>query len=251
MNKVSYSCTALMGTNKAGVLKPDEAGYYPLILGGLDVFNSAGAFYPLGPAKELFDSSSTLQRRIRSGNLRGEYGHPKINGMNSREFMSRVLEIREENVCCHIREVTLLDGVKDRNGRASVAIMGWVKPSGPMGNPLGESLENRHENVCFSIRSLTVDEYVRGVLTKTLKTVVTWDYVNEPGIAIANKYDAPTLEHLNELVVTPTMLAGIREQQRVCSGMGLESGSVISAAEIEETLGWRRGSISANPSTRW
>ena len=29
----SYSCTALVGSNKTGVLKPDADGYYTVVLG--------------------------------------------------------------------------------------------------------------------------------------------------------------------------------------------------------------------------
>ena len=49
--RATFSCTSLMGTNKAGVLKPDENGYYTVVLGALDVYNSAGDFYPLNRLK--------------------------------------------------------------------------------------------------------------------------------------------------------------------------------------------------------
>lgn len=252
-NTATYSCTALMGTNKVGILKPDVDGYYELVLGGLDVYNSAGAFYPLGPAKELFEASSSLQRRIKSGNLRGEYGHPKmIPGMSQRDFLARVMEIREDQVCCHFKEVTIVHNVKDKDGRSTIAVIGKVKPSGPMGEALRASLENPHENVCFSIRSLTIDEYVGGRLIKTLKNIITWDYVNEPGIAIANKYCAPTLEKLHEVVFNPTQLNAVKEHHSRLKGAGLESGIAVNASEIEEALGWHKGSFAASGiASRW
>ena len=42
LNSVKYSCTSLAGVNKVGNLKKTEDGYYPLVVGALDVFNSAG-----------------------------------------------------------------------------------------------------------------------------------------------------------------------------------------------------------------
>ena len=92
----TYQCTALMGTNKKGSLKCDADGYYNVVLGALDYYNSSGAFYAYEPAKKLFDQSSTLQRRITKGVLRGECGHPKFQpGQSKKDFMMRVLSIEE------------------------------------------------------------------------------------------------------------------------------------------------------------
>lgn len=251
-NLATYSCTALMGTNKMGIIKPDSDGYYEMVLGGLDVNNSVGAFYPLAPAKELFEASSSLQRRISNGSLKGEYGHPKkIPGMSDRDFLARIMELRESELCCHFKEVSIVPNVKDKDGRSTVAIIGKVIPSGPHGPALQKSLENRHENVCFSIRSLTLDEYVGGRLIKTLKNIITWDYVNEPGIAIANKYCAPTLENLHEVAFTPEVLNSVKEEHAKMRGLGMESGIIVSADEIEKSLGWKAGTISARTSTKW
>jgi len=38
---------------------------------------------------------------------------------------------------------------------------------------------------------------VRGRYEKAIKEVITWDYVNEPGIAAANKYSCPSLESID------------------------------------------------------
>ena len=54
---INYSCTALVGSNKSGVLKPDADGYYTVVLGALNFFNSAGHYYPLEPAEKLFADS--------------------------------------------------------------------------------------------------------------------------------------------------------------------------------------------------
>lgn len=201
MNGFSLSCTALLGTNKAGTLKCDDDGYYTVILGALDVYNTSGAFYPEASARHLFERSSSLARRIASGNLRGEYGHPrKLPGMELEDFVNRVRDIYEPNVCMHIRKVTV-DYTSFRNpqGQPIITIVGEIKPSGPMGPALKEQLENRHEDVCFSIRSMTHDTLsMTGRLTKNLKLIVTWDYVNEPGLANAHKWNAPGLESHSE-----------------------------------------------------
>lgn len=237
--RASYACTALVGTNKAGVLKPDADGYYTLVLGALDIYNSGGAFYPYATAKQLFKESSSLMRRIANGALRGEYGHPRPQpGQSMREFMSRIMDIYEPNVCCHIRKVTIdYTSVKDENGRPVIAIIGEVKPAGPRGPALKESLDNPSENVCFSIRSITQDCMQGGVVQKNLKTIVTWDYVNEPGLSVAKKWHSPALESYDEHLLVPAHLAALRNEQRQNS-ISLESNGGVSAESVMQDLGW-------------
>ena len=57
LNSVRYGCTSLLGVNKAGELKQDDNGYYEMIVGGLDVYNSAGQLYVFEEAKKLFEES--------------------------------------------------------------------------------------------------------------------------------------------------------------------------------------------------
>lgn len=236
----TYNCTALVGTNKAGLLKPDEDGYYTVVLGALNVYNSAGAFYPYESAKQIFKESSSLMRRIANGTLRGEYGHPKkLPGMSMRDFVNRILEIHEENVSHHIKEVTIdYSSVKDKDGRPVIAIIGKIKPCGPMGKYLKESLDNPNENVCFSIRSLTQDVRVGGVIHKNLRTIVSWDYVNEPGISTAMKWHSPALESIdNEVYITATCLGSVRDLQKA-AGISMENGNTVSVEEVINELGW-------------
>lgn len=251
--RATYTCTALAGTNKVGKLTPDSDGYYTMCVGGLNAFNSANNYYPLGPAKELFESSSSLMRRIANGNCKGEMGHPKpLPGQSSRDFIQRVLQIEETRVSHHFRRVWLEEqGVKDAKGRPIVAIMAEVKPSGPMGPALKESFDNPHENVCFSIRSITNDRRgTTGFLEKNLKTIVTWDVVTEPGISAAHKYNSPALESLNETIVMPEHLNAIEADYRR-QGISVENTGLN---DIRQDLGWnevRRNSHSTPASARW
>ena len=249
MNGFSLSCTALLGTNKAGTLKCDADGYYKVVLGALDVFNSAGAYYPESSARHLFQQSASLMRRIASGNLRGEYGHPrKEPGMSMDDFVNRVRDIYEPNVCMHIRKVEV-DYVSFKNdrGQPMIVILGEVRPSGPMGPALKEQFENKHEDVCFSIRSLTHDEFSYGRVNKHLKLIVTWDYVNEPGLAIAHKWNAPGLEShvdantkdltvsLTEQIILPGQLLAM-SRKRQASGASMESDAGISLESLIEVM---------------
>jgi len=133
------------------------------------------------------------------------------------------MDIQEDNVCCHFRRIWLEAGHKSPDGRPVVAIMAEVKPSGPKGPALAEALQNNAENVCFSIRSFTHDVMQNGVLNKLLRTIVTFDYVNEPGISIAKKWHAPGLESMkifNEIRVSPDLIEDVIIDKKVaCCGM--------------------------------
>lgn len=251
MSIIKFGSTALNGTNKAGTLKPDADGYYEMIVGGLNIFNSAGQYYCLEGAKDLFMESSQFQRRIKRGALKGEVSHPKQEkGMSFDDYVGRILEIRESNVCVHFSEIWLdFNKVKDNNGKAVVAIMAKLIPSGPHGPMLQKSLDNPKENVCFSIRSFTRDFYDRGVQIRELKNIVTFDFVLECGISIANKYQAPSLEGLSDNIITKQQL------QRICKdpvvmGVGTESANLVSN-EVLDSLGWSFSAGTKVAFTKW
>lgn len=254
-NSVRFSCSALIGSNKVGNLKKNERGYYPLVVGALDVYNSAGQLYVFEQAKELFKDSSQLMRRVSRGALRGEYGHPKMSpGMNADSFANRVMSIYEENTCCHHKSISLdFDNVKDASGKPVIAIISEVCPSGPMGPALERSLNNPDENVCFSIRAFTDDYRDRGITKRVLKTIVTWDYVNEPGIAVANKFDAPALESIDAtdglIISRGSIERGIAASST--SGVATES-CLLTADELWRNMGWDNNHFRDKPAfTRW
>lgn len=173
-------------------LKPDGDGYYKVILGAFNVFNSAGAFYEMTPLLEsLFKPKSPLMMRLGQGYLRSENGHPKkMPGEPQIDFIRRVMSIDENKICGHIRQIELVSMDKKESGSNDnvVRVYGWVKPEGPYATSLRDSLENPHSNTAFSIRSLSKDRMVGSTVVKDIKHISTWDFVNAPGISIANKH---------------------------------------------------------------
>ncbi len=239
-NMYSFGCTALMGTNKAGTLKPDDSGYYRMVLGAFDAFNSAEQFYPAGPALELLKDSGALMRRIANGALRGEYGHPrKLPGMSDKDFLMRLADIVEQNVSHHIRKIELIPtGMRDEQGRPVVGVIGEIKPMGPHADALERSLNNKDENVCFSIRSITVDRFEHGRYNKFLRAIYTWDYVNEPGMSVAKKWRAPGLEALQEAITDEAGMRSIARTLSRCKNKGLESAGTTVLRETMRELGF-------------
>jgi hypothetical protein len=201
MATFAYQPTILQGTTKKGKLRCDPDGYYDMIVGGFDTYNSAGAYYTFNSAKSHFDSSHHFQRRIAGKKLFGEAGHPKpIPGMSKQDWMIRVLTIDEKSVSHHIKELHIDDSLfRNKDGGRIVTVFARLKPAGPFAESLGLSLDDNDQDTAFSIRSITMDRInpVNGVLTKEMQEIVTYDWVIEPGIEQATKYHNPALEQLD------------------------------------------------------
>lgn len=241
MNTLRFACTSLIGRNKAGLLPVDENGYREMIVGGLNVFNAANQYYPLEGVQELFDPAGSLMRRIKRGVLRAEYGHPKQDRMTNNQFINRVLNIDERMVCGHHAELWLDFEAKGQDGKPYIAIMSRFKAGGPYGDVLEKQLSNPKENTCFSIRSFTEDKLSgMGVMNRFIRQIITFDYVNEPGIVHAEKFRSPALEGYNveEVLLHRTDFEEARRQQeRQLATM--ESGQVtMGLEELFQTLNW-------------
>ena len=216
MGGVSFVSTALMGTNKVGDLKPDSSGYYQVVLGGFETANMHGHYYSFeDQTKRLFEESSQFMRQIKNGNLFGEYGHPKRQpGEPIMEFLRRCILVSEDRQALHIRKVEINDrDVKDKSGKAIVAVLGEIKPMGPYGQYLKEILDTPSANCCFSVRAQTDDDNMaNGKEKRSVKQIITWDYVGDPGVPTSTKYNAPKLESFYDEFVDYTVLEKLRTE---------------------------------------
>lgn len=256
LSSVRFTCTALKNSGKKGLLKKDEEGYYETVLGGLNVFNSVGEFYSATGVRQLFEDSGLLMKRIKQGRLRGEWGHPKqLPGESDNSFINRIFLINEEKVACHFKEIYLDDtSVKNDAGQPVIAIMGKFCPSGPYADSLQRSLDNPNENISFSIRAFTDDQRIRGVNNRFLKTIVTWDVVNCPGISIAEKWKSPSLESLAlDDVFERSISRGEIERSLKASklsGVAQESAS-MNIHELFASLGWEASNNGTPAFMKW
>ena len=194
-------------------IKKDDKGYYFITLGAFNAYNRSGAFYLMDGVRDLVENkSSSLNRRIRDGYLKGEAGHPNYEtGMSKVEFYERNLKIEQTRISHNIRDIVFTD-TKTPCGMPGkgniVLVQAWLKPDGPMGDALKKSLDDPEQNVAFSIRCFTKDEMVNGTVIKQVVQIVTWDWVVEPGMKMANKFDTLNLESLD---FTPISLRSLRE----------------------------------------
>lgn len=264
MARATYSATALVGTGKSGYLKAGADGYYDNVpLGALEYRNCDGDIYTLKSAKKLIEKSSEgkLRKMIEMGVLRGEYGHPKMQpGESKSAFLARACTITEKNVSHHFSDVYIDDGngIKDKNGQSIILILGRLKPNGPYGDTLAAQMENNQENVCFSIRAWTDDfEGPGGIIYKDLRDIITWDYVNRPGLEPAQKYLSPSLESFEKVTFTKehiqTALSTLKEM-----GINMESETTTNIRRVLEAYDWqieenkkKDGILLLPPSSRW
>lgn len=209
MDVVKFTETVFSAADKRGTIKPDADGYYTLVIGGLNVNNSADEYYTADGVLELFQDSSQFMRRVKNGALYSELGHPKkLPGWSVEQFYGRVVSIEETNICGHFSEIALdfEFGKKhpELNNPKLIAIIGKVKPAGAKAQALQLALENPKQNCAFSIRGLTENKYISGKTIRRLTSIITFDFVTEPGIKIADRVWSPACEQ--RVVATESMV---------------------------------------------
>lgn len=237
MSQYTIGSVALKGINKAGTLKPDADGWYDVYLGALEFPNSKGWKYAVDPLRQILQGNNILTRRLREGRLFGELGHPRmLPGMKPHEFQARLLDIYEQNESHAIKEITIDAAAKDKHGRPIIAIRGKIKPSGPYAYVTEQKIKDRDINLCFSLRAFAEDKIVDGVVTRYLRVAVTFDQVGEPGINIADKYNAPALESYEGINMTSDDVHALRVSLNQ-SGAALESSPIALALdEIQSAM---------------
>ena len=237
-NTVEYSCQVLNGTNKAGVIKQRSDGTYPMSVGALNMTNNKGEYYEYSYAKKFFDEASDLVRMAKKNVLIGEYGHPEQKpGESDASFIQRLLRLDEKSECVHHNRIYLdFDNHKDGAGRPIIGIMSDLFPSGPYGDSLQKKLEDGRQEVCFSIRCFSLPRKINGRVIKEMKHVVTFDYVNEPGIATATKYHSPTMESHSEHLFTQGTLR--EAASRVLTNVHSNEAAQVPLVRLMSSMGW-------------
>lgn len=247
---VRYSCNIIQARDKKRILRQDDNGYHEICVGGFNMYNEQGKFYPLLPAvKAMFERGGTVRRMLDKGVLRGECDHPYPEpGQSLSDYINRVCRIEATRVSHHFRDIELRPG-KDDKGRDVVLAMAHLKGSGPYGDPLEKSLANTEENVAFSIRSMADEVRNMARLEKHIRSIITWDNVNEPGKAVATKYHTPSLENFltddSELLISPEIMLAAN---RANAHLGFESDDNVT--RVMTDLGWTTIEV-ANGWMKW
>lgn len=224
---IEYASTKLKNLGKEGKITCDPDGYYEIVIGAFNVYNSAGEYYTYQGVSSLFEQNSLFQRRVKGGNLKGELGHPKrLPGQSDDSYIDRMFIVEEKSEAVHYRKISLDTDYGKKNPHLNnpnlVAVIAELRPSGPYAASLKDALENKWQNVCFSLRGFTKDCLMYGEVHRTLESIVTWDVVIEPGLSMATKWDSPSLESAEVTGVSSKSLERLIKQKSI-QGLATES----------------------------
>ena len=255
----NYECNVLVNSGKKGELVRDASGYFEFVLGAFNILNARGEFYPFtDQLKALFGPGGDFHRRVvgdpslgrAGGKLKGEFEHPTIApGQSLDSFIARWKTINTANEAVHIKSVRL-EWSKDHRGQPIVLVYGMIKGSGPHGEAVDKSFANCEENVAMSGRYICNPVMINGIRNKMVTTVITFDKVNEGGIAPADKYNTPTMETIDGGEFTLAMLEKAERSQPVA--LAGESSDDVSFTMIKAGLGWQKTEVvNLGGSTLW
>ena len=234
---IEYASTKLQNLGKEGKITCDADGYYEIVIGAFNIHNSAGEYYTYQGVSALFENNSLFQRRVRGGNLKGEMGHPKRQpGQNDESYIDRMFIVEEKSEAVHYRKIKLDTDYGKKNPHLNnpnlVAVIAELRPCGHYGPALKDALENKWQNVCFSLRGFTKDLLIRGEVHRTLESIVTWDVVVEPGLAVATKWDSPSLESADRVPVNTRSIEKLIAKKRL-DGLANENSSIMLADLVD------------------
>ena len=206
VDRISFSVDVLTVKNgrKLGRIRPDEDGYYEMPLAVLGTVTDNRTYYEVEDfVAQLTAPDSFVYRCLTDGKLYGEYGHPLILLLPDDQKLPRLMAIDEKNVSHHIKRIRTGE-VLENGGRI---LYGLVKPFGPFGNQLKDSLDDPCLNTSFSLRSIAHSRQEGNITRRRIKHLVTFDYVCAGGYGEASKRFAPAVETL-DMPITKSTLSG-------------------------------------------
>ena len=195
----SYSIEAdIVRNGKKNKLSTDENGYYTIPVMVLKKESSNNTYYDLPSFSDII-KKGTFRNRLQSGCLYGEWGHPDLSTYkDKRESFARLIRVDESKVSHHIKGLTIEDdGVVEAS----------LKPYGPYGKYLDDSLNTPTINTAFSLRALAKDTRMKSpksnkeIIYKNLMHLTTFDCVLNPGFKEATKMFAKSLENLDDFII--------------------------------------------------
>lgn len=166
-------------------IKPDANGYYHNVpITALGITSRNRTYYDVDSfVRQMRDPACTFNELLVTRQLYGEYGHPNVIGMPKEDQFARLLKVQEDRYSHHFS--ALNTGATLEGG--GVILEASVKPHGVFGSYLKESLDDPSINTAFSLRAITEARNVDGVSYRTMKKLVTFDYVGAGGFREASK----------------------------------------------------------------
>lgn len=177
---------------------PDEHGYFVgMPVAGLGFPTRNKTYYEVNSFANCINSpNSTFRRRLNSGSLYGEIGHPNIAGLTKEEVARRMLNIDEKNYAVFYRNVYISPEKLPNGGKL---ILADIKPFGPGEDMVRKNFEDPYMNTSFSLRSITQSRPHNGLSYRVMTNLITFDWVGAGGYGEASKRYSPSLENLESV----------------------------------------------------
>lgn len=209
MSNIAFDISSALYTDApAREIHPDKNGVFhdmPIMVLG-KVSRNNKDYEESSMVDALTSPNSIFVKKLRMGQLQGEYGHPLV---TREEDLPRIAIVDPTKVSHAIHHVRC--GEPTEKGYRIV--YADIEPCGPYGKYLLESFQNPRINTAFSLRSLVAKIGQRGnVIRQRVTALITIDAVDAPGYAEASKVRIPAMEgitvdinhpedHLSELAM--------------------------------------------------
>lgn len=172
-------------------VEKNSKGWYKVLLGQLNAFNSNNEFYVLDGFKELLSEENSylsVKNRLESGLLKGECTHPLREGHSDQDWLTRNLVIHEGFASHQFMDFELETTNEKNMGEMVVNVWGWILPTeNEHGRSLKADLDNPDVNVAFSIRCFSKIFNYKGVIARRITKIITYDRIDIPGLKNAVK----------------------------------------------------------------
>lgn len=209
MSKIAFDISSALYTEGgAYAAEPDKNGVFHdqpiMVLGKVSRNNKEYEINSMLYA--LTNENSVFFKKLKMGQLQGEYGHPLV---TEEKDIARIAIVDPTKVSHVIHKVHCGETTE----KGYTIVYADIEPFGPYGEYLRQSFLNPRTNTAFSLRSLVAKIGQQGpVIKQRVTALITVDAVDAPGYAEASKVRVPSMEgfsfdidhpenHLEELAV--------------------------------------------------
>lgn len=191
---ISFRIETIYPNARVGVLKPDERGVFrsiPMMVLG-EITQQKTYYEPESVVNQIVSPDSHFNKVFKNQKLMGEYGHPTFYDLPSDNDKIQRLCTVDESKVSHLFTSLYTDSP---SSDGTIIVRADIKPTGPYGAVLKDSLEDPVVNTSFSLRAF-VDTNIRpdGVKYRTVKSLTTFDAVGSSGFKNSDKGHALGLE---------------------------------------------------------
>jgi len=190
---IAFRVETMFAGGRVGRVRPDENGVYkglPMMVLG-EVTQQKTFYEPESITDQMTNPESRFNKVFRQQKLFGEYGHPTFYGLTNDEVIQRLVTVDENNVS-HLFTGLYTD---QPSSNGTVVVRADIKPTGPKGAYLKESLDDPLMNTAFSLRAyVSTDMKPNGLKYRRVRQLTTFDTVGASGYANTDKANAIALE---------------------------------------------------------